>query len=160
MCFLDLSLSVRWPFLCAKNLFDAAIHSFWMCQVLTWPGFQPTTCFDQKYIRIKKKLTLFNLWRLALPDDVPVEAREKSIYPPIRWNQTHCVSHQATPVGHLTKCGTLSTPEIFFKGFSYLRRCRWTLVVAIRLVPLPDVELVHHLHRRQVPILLDVQHAG
>ena len=33
-------------------------------------------------------------------------------------------------------------------------------MVAIRLVPLPDVELVHHLHRRQVPILLDVQHAG
>lgn len=33
-------------------------------------------------------------------------------------------------------------------------------MVAIRLVPLPDVELVHHLHRGQVPILLDVQHAG
>ena len=33
-------------------------------------------------------------------------------------------------------------------------------MVAIRFVPLPDVELVHHLHGGQVAILLDVQHAG
>ena len=32
-------------------------------------------------------------------------------------------------------------------------------MVAIRLVPLPNVELVHHLHWRQVAVLLDVQHA-
>ena len=32
-------------------------------------------------------------------------------------------------------------------------------MVPIRLVPLPDVELVHHLHWRQVAVLLDVQHA-
>ena len=32
-------------------------------------------------------------------------------------------------------------------------------MVAIRFVPLPNVELVHHLHGRQVAVLLDVQHA-
>ena len=32
-------------------------------------------------------------------------------------------------------------------------------MVAIGLVPLPNVELVHHLHWRQVAVLLDVQHA-
>ena len=32
-------------------------------------------------------------------------------------------------------------------------------MVAIGLVPLPNVELVHHLHGRQVAVLLDVQHA-
>ena len=32
-------------------------------------------------------------------------------------------------------------------------------MVAIRLVPLADVELVDHLHWRQVAVLLDVQHA-
>ena len=58
-----------------------------------------------------KKLTLFNLWRLALANDVPVEAREESVYPPVGRYQTNCVSHQATPVGHLSKCGSISKLE-------------------------------------------------